>query len=42
MYIALTRALGEEIRAIKGLYRRERQAIERQHRRLSVEGLTAS
>jgi len=33
MYSALTHALGEEIAAIKGLYRGERQAIDRQHRR---------
>jgi len=33
MYSGLTHALGEEIAAIKGLYRGERQAIDRQHRR---------
>jgi hypothetical protein len=33
MYGALTHALGEEIASIKNLYRRERQAIDRQHRR---------
>jgi len=33
MYSALTHALGKEIAAIKGLYRGERQAIDRQHRR---------
>jgi hypothetical protein len=33
MYSALTRALGEEIAAIKGSYRRERQAIDQKHRR---------
>jgi hypothetical protein len=33
IYSALTHALGEEIATIKGLYRGERQAIDRQHRR---------
>ncbi|MFC5461915.1 TraI/MobA(P) family conjugative relaxase [Massilia niabensis] len=33
MYSALARALGEEIAAVQGLYRRERQAIDRKHRR---------
>lgn len=33
MYSALTRALGEEIAAIKGSYQRERQAIDQKHRR---------
>lgn len=33
MYSALTRALGEEVAAIKGAYRRERQAIDQKHRR---------